>query len=159
MMESLEAIRSLGLAAVFEELYHGRPISSQLRIYMSYPARFRDSTLEDWGPLTAGGLVPIVDDGNFDQVCLYDAAKGCFVLKLVEEPADTVEQFDSFQQFLAYALMEIADSGLSDDELAELAEAVGFRYLNGLLSLLGELDSLSDAKAEKRAAQFVASCR
>ena len=72
MKESLEIIRSLGLPIVFEDLYWGRAVPLDLDIYMSYPAQFRDETLDDWRPLTNGRLVPLVDDGNFFNICFFD---------------------------------------------------------------------------------------
>jgi hypothetical protein len=62
MIESLNVIRSLGLAPVFEDLYFGRDAPEGLETYMRYPAEFRNTTLGDWQSLTSGGLVPIVDD-------------------------------------------------------------------------------------------------
>jgi hypothetical protein len=32
---------------------------------MHYPTEFRDTTIDEWKPLTEGRLVPIVADGNF----------------------------------------------------------------------------------------------
>lgn len=57
MIESLDAIRSLGLAPVFESLYFGTEVPANVRNYMSYPDLFRNVTLAQCGPLTDGGLV------------------------------------------------------------------------------------------------------
>ena len=89
-------------------------------------SEFRNATLDEWKPLTEGSLVPIIDDGSFYDICLFDPRRQKFVVKNVEEPEQIVREFDSWQSYLAYALLEIADSGPSDVELVQVAEAVGF---------------------------------
>ena len=158
MTESLDTIRTLGLARIFEDLYFGREVPTNLQIYMRYPSEFRDATLDEWRPLTEGNLIPIVDDGNFCNICLFDPLRRKFVVKFVEEPARIVREFDSWQQYLAYALLEIADSGPSDEELIQVAEAVGFYHTAELLSLLRETEALSDREIDQRAAQFIQAC-
>ena len=81
MIESLNTIRSLGLAPIFEDLYFGREVPANLRVYMSYPSQFRSASLSTWLPLTEGRLIPIVDDGNFYDICLYDPQQRKFVVK------------------------------------------------------------------------------
>jgi hypothetical protein len=158
MIESLNAIRSLGLAPVFEDLYFGREVPADLRIHMSYPNRFRETSLSDWLPLTEGGLIPIVDDGNFYDICLYDPHRRKFMVKFIEEPGTVAREFDSWQQFLAYKLLEIADSGPEDAALAEVAEAVGFNHTPRLLALLREMEALPDAEIDERAERFIQEC-
>lgn len=158
MIESLQAIRSLGLAPIFESLYFGKDVPESVALYMSYPSVFRESTLAEGGPLTEGGLVPIVDDGNFDNVCLFDPQRQVFVVKLVEEPDQVVTEFASWQQYLAFALLEIVDSGADDDELIELASVTGFKRTNELIALVGEMESLSDQVADQRCERFIESC-
>jgi hypothetical protein len=80
------------------------------------------------------------------------------VVKSVEEPERIVSEFDSWQQYLAFALLEIADSGPSEDELIEVAEVVGFRRRAELLALLREMETLSDDEIDERATEFVQSC-
>jgi hypothetical protein len=120
---------------------------------MRYPNEFRNATLDEWKPLTEGRLIPIVDDGNFYNICLFDPQRRKFVMKFVEEPEQTVREFDSWQQYLAYALLEIAESGPGEDELAQLAEVMGFRYTPELLSLLRD-----DSDIDQRAIEFIQAC-
>ena len=155
MIESLNIIRSLGLAPVFEDLYFGRDVPAGLVTYMRYPAEFRNTSLDDWQSLTSGGLVPIVDDGNFQEVCLFDTQRRRFVTKSIEEPAENVQEFDSWQQYLAQRLLEIADSGLDYTELGDVASTVGFERTAELIALLDEMESMTDAEAEERAERFV----
>ena len=155
MIESLNTIRSLGLAPIFEDLYFGREVPANLRVYMSYPSQFRSASLSTWLPLTEGRLIPIVDDGNFYDICLYDPQQRKFVVKFIEEPDRTVREFDSWQQYLAYKLLEIAESGPTEGELIEVAEAVGFNHAPELLSLLREMAALSDREIEQRAERFI----
>jgi hypothetical protein len=60
-----------------------------------------------------------------------------------------------WQQFLAYKLLDIAESGLDEDTLAELADAVGFTHTRELLSVLREMKALADDDVEGRAEQFI----
>jgi len=155
MIESLNAIRSLGLARVFEDLYFGRDVPHGLQISMRYPGEFRTTSLVEWQPLTASGLVPIVDDGNFPEICLYDARRQRLVVKALEEPAERLREFVSWQQYLAHRLLAIADSGLSDPELIDVANADGFARTAELIALLDEMGNLTDREADVRAARFV----
>jgi hypothetical protein len=155
MKESLETIRSLELSGVFEDLYWGRDVPFDLDIYMSYPAQFRDTSLEDWHPLTSGGLVPVVDDGNFYNICFLDPDRNVFVVKFIGNPDVIISEYSSWQQYLANCLMEMADSGLGQRELIAIATKVGFDDLNALSSLLNELEQLADEVIEHRVNEFV----
>jgi hypothetical protein len=158
MIESLNAIRSLDISPVFEDLYFGKAVPANLQIYLRYPTQFHNTSLNDWEPLTAGGLIPIVDDGNFGEICLFDQARRKFVVKSPEEPGRIEREFDTWQQFLACKLLEIADSGLSDEELVEVADAVKFRHTPKLLLLLQEMDELSDHEIKEAADDFIEAC-
>ena len=57
MIESLNAIRSLGLAPVFEGFYFGSEVPANVAIYMRYPDMFRNVALAQCEPLTGGGLI------------------------------------------------------------------------------------------------------
>src|SRR5262245_20528128 len=158
MTESLDTIRTLGLGHVFEDLYFGRDVPANLRIYMRYPSEFRNATLNEWKRLTEGILVPIVDDGNFYNICFFDPRRRNFVVKNVEEPKRIVREFVSWQSYLAHALLEVADSGPSEAELIQVAGAVGFQHTAELLSLLEEMDELSDREIDQRADRFIQAC-
>ena len=158
MIESLNTTRTLGLAPVFENLYFGRDVPANLRIYMSYPSDFRNSTLDEWQRLTAGSLVPIVDDGNFCNICLFDPRRRKFIVKFVEEPEQILREFDSWQQYLAYALLEISESGPSESQLVQVAEAAGFQHTADLIALIREMETLSDDEIGERANQFIEAC-
>jgi hypothetical protein len=119
---------------------------------------FHETTLAQCGPLTEAGLVPIVGDGNGDCICLFDPGRGAFAVKSIEEPGDVVRHFVSWQQYLAYALLEIADSGPTEEELVEVAEAIGFTRTDELVALLEELESLPDATVDQRCEQFIDEC-
>lgn len=140
MIESLNAVRSLGLAPVFEQLYFGREVPAGVATYMQYPQMFRDATPAQCEPLTQGGLVPIVDDGDGGRICLFDPHTGAFVV------------------YLAYVLLEIADSGLGEEELIDVAQATGFKRTGELVALLRELESQGDAAAGQLCEHFIDEC-
>ena len=95
MIETLNAIRSLGPAPVFESLYFGRDVPANVAIYMGYPEMFRRAMLTQCEPLTEAGLVPTVDDGNGDRICPFNPQTGAFVVKFIEEPRRVVREFTS----------------------------------------------------------------
>jgi ribosomal protein L12E/L44/L45/RPP1/RPP2 len=64
----------------------------------------------------------------------------------------------SWQSYLAYALLEVADSGPSQAELIQVAETVGFQHTAELLSLLQEMERLSDREIDHRVSQFIQAC-
>jgi hypothetical protein len=158
MIESLDTIRALGLAPVFEELYFGRADSAALLFSLTYPGEFHDLNLEDWEPLTAGGLVPLCSDGNFYDIYLYDPARRKFVVKFLEEPRRVKREFDNWQQFLASKLLEAAESGPTDEELKAAAELMGFKHTAGLLSLLGRAEGLPGSEPGRAEEDFVRAC-
>ena len=158
MIESLNAIRSLGLASVFEDLYFGRAVPANLDIYMTYPAKFHSLSLEDCDPLTADGLIPILDDGNFYHLYFFDPARHKFVVKFLEEPDKVVKEFGTWQQFLAYKLLEITQSGPTDNELLAIAEAVGFRYTQQLFSLFERMEGMLDSEIDPLEEKFIRAC-
>lgn len=158
MIESLNTMRTLGLAPVFEDLYFGREVPASVANYIGYPSMFHNVTLTQCEPLTDGGLVPIVDDGNGDRICLFDARTGAFAVKFMEEPRRVVREFASWQQYLAYALLEIADSGADDEELVEVAHVMGFTRTGELIALLHEIESLPDNTADQRCERFIDDC-
>jgi hypothetical protein len=80
------------------------------------------------------------------------------VLKFIEEPHLIVKEFASWQQYLAYALLEIADSGPGEAELVDVALATGFKRADELVALLLEMESLPDAAVDQRCERFIEEC-
>ena len=78
------------------------------------------------------------------------------MLKAIDDPREIVRTFASWQQYLAYALLQIADSGLDDEELMELAQITGFTRARELAMLLREMESLPDDEVDERSEQFIA---
>ena len=157
MIESLETIRALKLAPVFEDLYHGKP-GLNLALYFSYPTEFHEANMVELDVLIGGRLIPIVADAEAQEICLFDPLEKSFVTKSIEQPQQPEQVFTNWQQFLATKLLEIADSGASDEELSELATEMRFSNLQGLLRTLAKMDQMSDREANRIADEFVASC-
>ena len=158
MIESLNAIRSLELPPVVEDLYFGRPVPADLQIYLKYPSEFHNLSLEDCRMLTTGGLIPILSDGNFSDIYCFDPSRSKLVIKSTEEPGKIQREFDSWQHFLGYKLLEIADSGASNDELVAVADAMGFIHTAELVSVLHRMEALSDDDSQQLAEQFIQAC-
>jgi Ribbon-helix-helix protein, copG family len=108
--------------------------------------------------LTEGGRVPIVADGNEYNICLFDPHRGALVVKFIEEPGRIVREFASWQQYLAYALLEIADSGFPPEELVDLGHRRWGSSTFKLVALLEEMESLPDRAIDKRCEQFIEEC-
>jgi hypothetical protein len=158
MIESLNVIRLLGLAPVFEELYFGRADPARLLFSMSYPDQFRGLSLKDCEPLTSGGLIPLFSDDNFYDIYFYDPTRHKFIVKFLEEPDRVLREFDTWQQFLAYKLLEVAETGPSDEELKGAAETMGFKHTAELLSLLRRMEGLSDIEIDQLEDEFIRAC-
>jgi hypothetical protein len=79
-------------------------------------------------------------------------------VKFLEEP-DTIErEFDNWQQFLAYKLLELSETGPTDDELRAVAEVVEFRHTSELFSLFKRMEGHSDSEMEQLEEGFIRSC-
>lgn len=157
MLESLQAIRALGLSSVFEDLYHGRPVPGTIGFYFRYPSAFHGLTLEDGRPLTDGTQIPIVADADFYEICFFDPKTNGFVLKALEEPEIVLRVFASWQQFLAHRLLAIADSAAPPDELRIVADSIGFSHTERFFALLESMNDHTDAESRILGVQFVAS--
>jgi hypothetical protein len=72
--------------------------------------------------------------------------------------ASTSSREGSRKQNLAYKLLEIAESGPSEGQLIAIAVAVGFNYRPELLSLLREMEVLSDREIDQRTDRFIREC-
>jgi hypothetical protein len=155
MIESLNTIRSLGLAPIFEDLYFGKADSRKLLFLMKYPSRFHDLKLEAFEPLTSGGLVPLFSDDNFYDIYLYDPKRHKIVVKFLEEPDKISREFDNWQQFLAYKLLELSETGPTNDELRSVSELIGFRHTAELFSLFERMGQVSDSQIEQLEEDFI----
>ena len=158
MKESLHAIRALGLAPVFEDLYFGRADRAALLFSMTYPGQLHDLILKDCEPLTSGGLVPLFSDEDFYDIYFYDPARHKFVVKFLEEPGRIKREFDTWQQLLAYRLLEVAETGPTDEELEGAAELMGFRHTAELLSLPRSMEGLSGSEIKRLEEEFIRAC-
>ena len=158
MIESLNTIRALGLAPIFEELYFGRADTALLLLSMKYPRKFHEWKLDECWPLTSGGLIPLFSDGNFYEIYFYDPARHKFVVKFLEDPDRIEHEFDHWQQFLAFKLKEAAESGPTGEKLKLAAEAMGFKYTAELLSLLDSMEGLPDSQLDRVGKDFIRAC-
>jgi hypothetical protein len=158
VIESLNAIRSLGLAPIFEDLYFGKANSASLLFMLKYPSKFHDLRLEECQPLTSGGLIPLFSDDDFYDIYLYDPVRHKVVVKFLEEPDTIDREFDNWQQFLAYKLLELSETGPTDDELRAVAEVAGFRHTSELFSMFERMKQLSGIDAQQLEEDFIRAC-
>jgi hypothetical protein len=133
--ESLAALESLGVADVFADSYRSKNLPRKLDIHFGPPEEFflAPGTQDLY---TNGLLVPLLDDGNFRIVTFLDPETSCFVQMDVEEPEDSRTVLTSWQQYLADVFMGIAESGADDDELAVIAQLIGFQHMDRTLEFM-----------------------
>lgn len=152
-VESLATLESLGVADIFAHSYRSKKLPFSLDIYFGPPEEFfiASDTQETY---TEGRLVPLLDDGNFGSVIFFDPETGAFLKKYVESLGEPPIVFTSWQQYLADLVIRIAESGVDDAELEQIATAIDFLHLDRTLAFMNAADD--DDWSERRYA-FLAS--
>jgi hypothetical protein len=98
--------------------------------------------------------VTVCEDGNFGVVTFYDRDAESFVQKAVESPQASPLVLASWQQYLADLFIRIAESGVSDEELEQIAGVIGFRHMERTLAFM---ESTDDTEWSTRRREFIAS--
>ena len=151
--EAARTLASLDVAEVFVECYRTKRLPLDLDIYFGPPEElFLAPETQD--AYTAGRLVPLLDDGNFGVVTFYDPDKRSFVQKDVESPTETLVVLASWQQYLADLFIRVAESGVDDGDLKQVAGLIGFRHMEQALAFL---DNPEDRDWSIRRREFIAS--
>jgi hypothetical protein len=156
--EALAALLSLDPAPVFGESYRNKHLPGNLEIYFGPPEEFFLAG-DTQSRYTDGGLIPILDDGNFGIVTFFDPESRTLVQKDVESPLDEYARFHNWQQYLGALVINIAESIDDDERLRVMSDLVGYRYFD---ETLGVLDGLKNAPYEeyhRARARFLASLR
>jgi hypothetical protein len=151
--EVLGWIRRLGLADVFCRLYLREPVPYHLDVHFGCPEELFSPTGQQ-STFTEGGLIPLLDDGNFGLILLFDPLSGQFIEKDIEGGGEVQTRYDNWQQYLAELMIRIADSGADDEKLRGIAEMVGFRYLAETLQFLDSCGNLPFDEYHRRKEAF-----
>ena len=151
--ESLAALESLGVANVFADSYRSKKLPHNLDIHFGPPEEFFLAP-DTQDVYTDGRLIPLLDDGNFGIVTFLDPDANNFVQMDVEIPEDSRTVLTSWQQYLADVFISIAESDTDDDELAVIAQLIGFQHMNRTLQFM---DSSPDSGWREARAEFIAS--
>ncbi|NNJ26435.1 hypothetical protein [Alienimonas chondri] len=101
---------------------------------------------------TRGVLIPLLDNGNFDEV-LFDDSAGGLVSMLVEDETVRI-QFVNWDQYLAYLMIQISEAVDDDATLLRIGQLIGFAHTTTLLQFLdntaGSSQTFEGAKTNQR---------
>ena len=153
--EALAALLSLDPAPIFGESYRQKQLPENLDIYFGPPEEFFLAS-DTQSPYTDGGLIPILDDGNFGIVTFLDPKTRTIVQKDVESPFEEYARFQNWQQYLGSLVINMAESIDDDERLERMADLVGFKYLEEALALLDSLGNARYEETERAKAGFLA---
>src|SRR5262245_36166688 len=156
--EALAALLSLNPAPVFGESYRSKRLPESLEIYFGPPEEFFLAA-DTQSPYTDGGLIPILDDGNFGIVTFLDPKSGALVQKDVESPPDEYARFHNWQLYLGALVINMAESIDDDERLRVMSDLVGYRYFDETLDLLNGLEDASHEEHDRAKMRFLASLR
>ena len=154
--EALAALLSLDPAPVFGESYRSKRLPENLEIYFGPPEEFFLAG-DTQSPYTDGGLIPILDDGNFGIVTFVDPVSRALVQKSVESPFEEYARFQNWQQYLGSLVINIAESIDDDERLRVMSDLIGYRYLDDTLALLDDLANAPHDEYHRARARFLAS--
>ena len=146
---ALAALLSLDTTPVFGESYRQKQLPENLDIYFGPPEEFFLAS-DTQSPYTDGGLIPILDDGNFGVVTFLDLKTRTIVQKDVECPFEEYARFQNWQQYLGSLVINMAESIDDDERLRRMSDLVGYKYFDETLILL---DSLGNAPKETERAK------
>lgn len=96
----------------------------------------------------AEGFLPLYET-NLEAIVAYDMTNDAYVRYYYSDPADEVLG-KSYQQFLSALFLELADSGVDDDALTELAAEFGYQHLEELKEFLDTVDPDDYEAANRR---------
>jgi len=153
--EALAALLSLDPAPVFGESYRQKQLPENLDIHFGPPEEFFLAS-DTQSPYTDGGLIPILDDGNFGIVTFLEPKTRTIVQKDVESAFEEYPRFQNWQQYLGSLVINMAESIDDDERLERMADLVGFKYLEETLSLLDSLGNAPWEETQRAKAGFLA---
>jgi hypothetical protein len=154
--EALAALITLNTAPIFVESYRARQLPENLEIYFGPPEEFFLAG-ESQSPYVKGGLIPILDDGNFGVVTFLDPKTRSLIQKDVEAPHEALARFENWQQYLGDLTIRIAESVDDNDRLSAICKLIDFRYLTETLAFLDSNNEASFEEFNTKRASFLAS--
>lgn len=148
------ALASLKPAQVFLDSYRFRLLPENLDIYFGPPEEFflTESSSEAY---TRGGLIPILDNGNFDTVTFLDPATGELAQIDVETPGESRDRFVHWQQYLANLMIVIGESIADDERLRRIAVLIGFDYTDALFDFYTRIQHFDGERYWESRRQFL----
>lgn len=153
--QSLDTLKTLGVAPMFVQSYNDKRLPRDLDIFFGPPEEFfiEPDTQQLY---THERLIPLLDDGNFALVLFYDPEKKVFIRKYLEHPEEEIH-YSNWQQYLADLMIEIAEnSDAEDSELAEIADILEFKKLGEVLAFLDSAHEISWEQYHANKAEFIA---
>jgi hypothetical protein len=133
--QAFTTLKSLNPAPVFLDAYRVEWLPENLDIYFGPPEGFflaPDMQVH----YTQNMLIPILDDGNFGIVTLYDPIDGSLIQKDVEQPEKIRARFENWQQYLAEIFIRIAETIEDDARIRRMGELIQYKYVEQTIALL-----------------------
>ncbi len=152
--EALATLKALAAPAVILQSYTRKKLPEDLSVHLGPPGEFflNPDTQE---PYTEGRLIPLLDDGNFGLVLLWDPEARLFVQKDIEEPERVVRTFENWQQYLAWVLFEMLESTEDEEAIRRAAKLLEFRHTDGLLELWERSAQMSYEEQDEARDRFI----
>ena len=148
--EALAQLRSNGFPPIFFRIWQGKMHRALIgscaepRRYFQLAHSLRASFPK------AEGYLPLWET-NLEAAVAYDTVNGVYIRYCYGDPGDEVLG-KSYQQFLTAFFIELADSGVGDEELDTLAAEFGYTHLE---ELRGFLDSTAPNEYEEPNRRFI----
>lgn len=128
---AIQALHKWHAAQVFVDLYFHTVLPEDLHLIVAVPESFFDA--EDFGlEDTKERLVPILQVGSEELVLFDDPYSGKLILISVNGP-DVRGGFFSWQQFLAYFILTLLESGMEESKVMSIGELI---EANGLEEII-----------------------
>lgn len=151
--QSFNALASLQPAAVFLEAYQGHSLPHNLASFFGPPEELFIAP-DSQAPYTKGHLIPLLDDGCFCTVTLFNPSTGRLIQRSMELPEEGIVTLQNWQQYLATVMLRMAESlEEEEDAIRAIAAILDFHHVDALLAHLEHAQALTgDAWWQARAA-------
>ena len=140
--QAYAALESLRPALVFLDSYRVDRLPENLQVCFGPPEEFFVA-VDSQEPYTAGRMVPILDDGNFDRVIFLDPQTRSLVQFDIESPGAPVVVFRHWQQYLADLMLRIGDWVDDDQRLRRMAGLIGFAHIDELFAFFASAEAMT----------------
>ena len=153
--EALAALTSLNPAPIFLDAYRMQRLPENLDFHIGAPAEFflAPATQDAY---TQGRFVPLLDDGCFSAVLMFDPATRELREIELESPQAAPTPFRHWQHYLAHLMLRIGESIDEVERLRRIAALVGFEHAALFFDFLARSEGLRGAAWSTARDEFLA---